>query len=104
WLGGRTTLPYQYSNEPRHLFKQLAGNIAPASAQPFMLGRRLHHTDFGNGTHSEAGNPVYTEQIGKLGRLFNARSCVECHVNNGRSLPPSVGQPLHLAGINVGSD
>ncbi|RYZ44887.1 MAG: discoidin domain-containing protein, partial [Sphingobacteriales bacterium] len=28
WLGGRTTLPYQYSNEPMDKFKQLAGNMA----------------------------------------------------------------------------
>src|SRR5204863_7888169 len=27
WLGGQTTLPYQYSNEPEHRFKQTAGNI-----------------------------------------------------------------------------
>jgi hypothetical protein len=50
WLGGQTTLPYQYSDEPQHRFKQMAGNIAPTNAQPFLLGRRLHHTDFGTGT------------------------------------------------------
>ena len=47
-----------------------------------MLGRRLHHTDFGDGTHSEPDNPVYTEQVGKLGPKFVNRSCVACHVNN----------------------
>jgi CxxC motif-containing protein (DUF1111 family) len=104
WLGGRTTLPYQYSDEPVHLFKQMAGNIAPASTQPFLLGRRLHHTDFGSGVHSEPGNPVFTDHIGKLGRLFNARSCVECHVNNGRSFLPPIGQPLLLGTVNVAAD
>ncbi|HZJ17030.1 MAG TPA: di-heme oxidoredictase family protein, partial [Chthoniobacteraceae bacterium] len=93
WLGGQTTLPYQYSNEPQHRFKQTAGNIAPISAQPFMLGRRLHHTDFGDGAHSESGNPTFTEQAGKLGPKFIARSCVQCHVNNGRALPPAIGAP-----------
>ena len=53
WLGGQTTLPYQYSDEPQHRFKQTAGNIAPTNGLPFMLGRRLHHTDFGDGAHSE---------------------------------------------------
>lgn len=104
WLGGLTTLPYQYSNEPKERFKQMAGNIAPVSAQPFMLGRRLHHTDFADGSHSEKGNPVYEEQRGKLGPQFVAQSCVACHVNNGRALPPEVGRPMHQTVIKVGAD
>jgi len=104
WLGGRTTLPYQYSNEPEHRFKQTAGNIAPTNAQPFMLGRRLHHTDFGDGAHSESGNPAFTEQAGKLGPKFIAHSCVACHVNNGRALPPALGAPMTQAVVKVGSD
>lgn len=104
WLGGFTTLPYQYSDEPKHRFKQMAGNIAPLSAQPFMLGRRLHHTDFGNGEHSEGGNPVYAEQIGKLGPHFVAKSCVACHANNGRALPPKPGTPMYQTVIKTGSE
>lgn len=104
WLGGQTTLPYQYSNEPEHRFKQTAGNIAPTNAQRFMLGRRLHHTDFGNGAHSESGNPVYSEQVGKLGPKFINRSCVACHVNNGRALPPAIGAPMLQTVVKVGSD
>lgn len=104
WLGGETTLPYRYTLEPQHLFKQFAGNAAPQSAKDFLLGRRIHHTDFGNGQHSETGNPVYQQQVGKLGPLYNGRSCVECHINNGRSMPPAVGMPLSLAVINVGAD
>ncbi|HYH97649.1 di-heme oxidoredictase family protein [Hyalangium sp.] len=88
WLGGRTTVGYSYSNEPVHGFKQIATNLAPVSAQPFMEGRRLHHTDFGDGTHSESGNPVFTAQQNKIGPRFIARSCVACHTNNGRALPP----------------
>jgi CxxC motif-containing protein (DUF1111 family) len=103
WLGGGTTLPYQYSDEPTHRLKQLATNISPGNVQPFMLGRRLHHTDFGTGVHSEPGNPVFSEQMGKLGSHFTARSCVECHVNNGRTLPPAVGQPLKAV-VRVGAD
>jgi CxxC motif-containing protein (DUF1111 family) len=104
WLGGLTTLPYQYSNEPEHRFKQLAGNIAPTNGLRFMLGRRLHHTDFGDGSHSEAGNPAFTEHVGKLGPKFIARSCVECHVNNGRALPATVGTPLTKWVFKVGND
>ena len=104
WLGGLTTLPYQYSNEPEHRFKQTAGNISPSNIQPFMFGRRLHHTDFGNGSHSESGNPVFSEHAGKLGQKFIARSCVECHVNNGRALPPDIGAPMFHSVVKVGGD
>lgn len=104
WLGGLTTLPYQYSNEPGDRFKQTAGNIAPASTQPFMLGRRLHHTDFGDGSHSEPGNPTFSEHTNKLGPRFIARSCIECHTNNGRALPPAIGNPMFQSVVKVGSD
>jgi CxxC motif-containing protein (DUF1111 family) len=104
WLGGWTTLPYQYSDEPQHHFKELAGNIAPTNATPFMLGRRLHHTDFGDGNHSEPGNPIFAEQVGKLGPKFINRSCVACHVNNGRALPPAIGAPMLQTVVKVGSD
>lgn len=101
WLGGSTTLPYQYSNEPTSRFKQMAGNITPQSGQPFLLGRRLHHTDFSTGVHSEPGNPVFAEQIGKVGPKFIARSCVACHANNGRSLLPAAGTALDQAVVKV---
>ncbi|MGC6455169.1 MAG: di-heme oxidoredictase family protein [Coraliomargaritaceae bacterium] len=104
WLGGETTLPYHYSNEPDNRFKQTAGNISPDTIEDFMLGRRLHHTNFQNGSHSEPGNPVFTQQMGKIGPRFITRSCVECHVNNGRSLPPATGQNLEQAVVHVGSD
>ncbi len=104
WLGGLTTLPYQYSAEPQHRFKETAGNISPTNGLPFMLGRRLHHTDFGDGAHSEPDNPVFTEHVGQLGPKFIARSCVECHINNGRALPAAVGTPLTKWVFKVGSN
>ena len=104
WLGGRMTLAYQYSDEPRERFKQMATNIAPRNTQPFMLGRRLHHTDFETGAHSENGNPVYEEQIKKLGPQFIARSCIACHVNNGRALPPEMGKPMSQTVVKVGRE
>jgi CxxC motif-containing protein (DUF1111 family) len=104
WTGGQTTLPYQYSDEPLHRFKETAGNISPTNGETFMLGRRLHHTDFGNGSHSEPDNPIFTEQIGKLGPKFVNRSCVACHVNNGRALPPAIGAPMLQSVVKIGSD
>lgn len=103
-LGGRTTLSYQYSNEPANRFKQMATNSAPVSGQAFMLGRRLHHTDFGNGAHTEQPNPVFTEQVGKLGPKYINRNCVACHVNNGRALAPAVGAPMLQSVVKVGVD
>jgi CxxC motif-containing protein (DUF1111 family) len=69
-----------------------------------VLGRRLHETDFLDGTHAEPGNPVYTEQVGKLGLKYSNVSCVACHVNNGRALPPSIGAPMLQSLVRVGSD
>ncbi len=89
WSGGRTTLNAPYSNEPTWRFMQMALNLAPVNTQPFVEGRRIHHTDFGDGSHSEPGNPVFTTQQNKLGPGYVARSCVACHVNNGRGLPPA---------------
>ena len=104
WLGGLTTLPYQYSNEPDNRFKQMAGNLAPLNTQPFLLGRRLHHTSFDTGSHSEPGNPIFTEHVGKLGNKFINRSCVACHTNNGRALPPPIGAAMLQSVVKVGSD
>lgn len=101
WLGGLVTLPYQYSNEPQHRFKQMAGNMTAQSAQAFMLGRRLHHTDFQTGVHSEPDNPVFAQQMNKLGPKFAAQSCVECHMGNGRSLLPAVGTTVEYGGVKV---
>ncbi len=103
-LGGMTTSHRQYSDEPKELFKQMATNLAPANAQPFVLGRRLHHSDFGTGMHSERGNPVYTELVDKLGQHYVGRSCVACHTNNGRAIPANVGAPMTTYLVRVGSD
>ncbi|HYO54247.1 di-heme oxidoredictase family protein [Archangium sp.] len=102
WLGGRTTLNYPYSNEPTKRFMQMATNLAPVNAQSFVEGRRLHHTDFGTGAHSEPNNPVFTQQANKLGTNFVASSCVSCHVNNGRGLPPATGTTLGNMVVKVG--
>ncbi|MCE9578784.1 MAG: c-type cytochrome [Deltaproteobacteria bacterium] len=101
-LGGGTTLNYPYSNEPDKRFMQMATNIAPVSAQPWVEGRRLLHTDFIDGTHSEPDNPVFTEQANKIGPHYVARSCESCHVNNGRSLPPAIGAVFSTSVMKVG--
>ncbi len=54
WLGGRTTLPYQYSDEPENHFMQMATNMSPLNAQAFVRGRRIHHTNMVDGSHDES--------------------------------------------------
>ncbi len=110
WLAGSNTMPYQYSGEPTHLFNQLSPGASPLTGEPFLLGRRLHHTDFGTGAHvgdevdAQGGNGIYTEQVGKLGPKFTNRSCIACHVNNGRALPPAIGAPMLQSVVHVASD
>ncbi|MEY4508883.1 MAG: hypothetical protein RLZZ450_1005 [Pseudomonadota bacterium] len=82
WLGGGTTIPYVYA-EPETALSQLALNVQHEHVQSFVEGRRLFHTDFGTGQHTEGGNPVFQEQVGKLGPLFVARACASCHPGNG---------------------
>ena len=103
WLGGNVTLPYQYSDEPDNHFIQMAPNMSNINGQVFMLGRRVHHTDFGDGSHNEAvTNPDFTELAGTLGTHYVNRSCVACHAKNGRALPPAVGQALDQYVVKVG--
>ena len=80
--GGDTTIAWMFAEPPMY-FSQMALNTQQENVQHFLEGRRLFHTNFKTGVHSEAGNPVFTEQMGKLGPLFNANSCVNCHINNG---------------------
>lgn len=102
-LGGGATLPYQYSDEPDHPFQQMATNLSSLNGQTFVEGRRVHHTDFGNGTHDESPeNPPFPALTGLLGTNYVNRSCVSCHPGNGRALPPAVGQPLLQHVVRVG--
>ena len=94
-LGGKTTLPYQYSAEPDHHFQQMPTNLAPINAQKFVLGRRVHHTDFENGRHDESpDNPIFTQLRDKLGSNYLNNSCVACHQLNGRAIPPALNTTL----------
>lgn len=95
-LGGGTTVPHVAfadgaAVEPAFAFSQMALNIQAPHQQQWLEGRRLFHTDFGTGAHSESGNPAFTAQAGKLGPHFNVRSCQACHPHNGRGVLPAVG-------------
>lgn len=102
WLGGRTTLPYQYSDEPDNHFMQMATNMAGDNAQSFVLGRRVLHTNFITGAHDEVDNPVWTENAGKGGPNYINTSCNSCHIRNGRGSSPVVNSALYNMVVKVG--
>ncbi len=62
---------------------QMALNIQPENVQNFVEGRRLFHTDFTTGAHSETGNQVFTEHMNQAGPLFATTACTNCHLHNG---------------------
>ena len=101
--GGSTTLGYNYTNEPAGRFMQMATNLSPGNAQTFVQGRRVHHTNFEDGSHDERhDNPIWVEQVGKAGSHYINHSCAECHVRNGRALVADVGGSLDKWVFKVG--
>jgi CxxC motif-containing protein (DUF1111 family) len=103
WLGGNTTLPYGYTNEPDNHFMQMATNLGAKNGQPFVLGRRIHHTDFETGQHDESiDNGIFPEMVGKAGTHYVKASCSGCHERNGRAAPADVGVALDKWVFKVG--
>jgi CxxC motif-containing protein (DUF1111 family) len=104
-LGGQTTLGYNYSEEPAGRFMQMATNLSAKNAQPFVEGRRVHHTNFEDGSHDErSDNPIWSEQVGKAGNRYVNHSCAACHVRNGKALVSDVGAPLDTWVFLVGDE
>ena len=82
----------------------MAYNLAPINSQKFMDGRRLHHTDFQDGSHSEPDNDLFHTHIGKRGPDFINNSCVSCHTNNGRAIPNNPESLMTKSIVRVGLD
>lgn len=80
--GGDTTNVWPYFMQETQ-FGQMALNVQHENVQHLVMGRRLFHTDFTTGAHSEPNNPVFTEQMGKAGPIFQTAACENCHANNG---------------------
>ncbi|OJH34823.1 thiol oxidoreductase [Cystobacter ferrugineus] len=104
-LGGQASVSYNYSEEPHRVFQQMANNIGIKNTKSFVQGRRLFHTSFADGTHSEHpnSNPVFTEHKGQLGPRYNQARCIECHTANGRSAAPAVGARLATLSVLTGA-
>lgn len=104
-LGGATTLGYNYSEEPAGRFMQMATNLSAKNAQTFVEGRRVHHTNFEDGSHDERhDNPIWDAQVGKVGNHYINHSCAACHVRNGKALVGDVGEPLDKWVFLVGDE
>jgi len=110
WLGGKTTLPYNYTAEPDNHFMQMATNLSNVNGQAFVKGRRVHHTNFTSGQHDESiENGTFNELAGKAGTHYVNTSCSSCHERNGRATVAEIGSPLDkwvfkVAGANGQAD
>ncbi|MDF3124225.1 di-heme oxidoredictase family protein [Rheinheimera sp. 1928-s] len=103
-LGGETSVSYNYSEEPFRMFQQMANNIGIGNSLRFAKGRRLFHTSFASGIHSESPtqNPVFSEHQNQLGPRYNNERCIGCHLNNGRSLALQAGAKLDTYSVFTG--
>jgi CxxC motif-containing protein (DUF1111 family) len=103
-LGGEASVSYNYSEEPHLMFHQMANNIGIKNALRFAEGRRLFHTSFDTGKHSEhtEQNPVFEEHVSQQGSRYNAKSCISCHKHNARSAALEEGGPLVSYSILTG--
>jgi CxxC motif-containing protein (DUF1111 family) len=96
-LGGDTSLSYNYSEEPHRVFQQMANNIGISNTKHFLQGRRLFHTSFISGEHSESPdtNPVFQQHKQAIVAGYNNERCIGCHQMNGRSPVPVIGDSLN---------
>lgn len=100
--GPGMTLHEDTSNEPYRMLLQASHNIASYNMQPWAEGRRLLHTSFVSGLHSEGSNTTFAAQAGKAAPRFSQTRCVDCHENNGKSTP-ILNAPLSRLGVFVGT-
>ncbi len=86
--GGDTTV----SIEPAALFILPAANLDAAQRPHFYAGKALAHQPW-------VKAPTTTDIRDGLGPLFNARTCLDCHVNGGRGHLPEHGDELRFTHI-----
>ena len=88
--GGLGSVSYDYADNAQFMFQQPLNNIGMQNMQRFMEGRRWIHTNLWTGEHTEPGNDRNEAAIRLQGPRFNQAACFACHINNGRSVAPSV--------------
>ncbi|MBU2115301.1 MAG: hypothetical protein KKE94_16180 [Gammaproteobacteria bacterium] len=103
-LGGDTTLHVQMTAEPDGHFQQMATNLGYDNGQPFVLGRRVHHSSVVDGSHDEnAENGIFAAMAGLAGSHYINDRCANCHVRNGRAPVAGIGEPLDKWVFKVGN-
>lgn len=100
-LGGGMSLQEDTSYDPARRLMQAAPNIAGYNVQPWIEGRRLFHTSFLTGAHTEVDNPIFIQQANKVGPHLSQTHCASCHVSDGKS-SPQFGLPLNNMGVFIG--
>lgn len=70
-----------FSAAQRQVFMQPVEGIPFNQRMDFVLGRAIFEKIW-------VSAPSSTTASDGLGPLYNARSCLQCHINNGRGLPP----------------
>ncbi|MET0519666.1 MAG: di-heme oxidoredictase family protein [Burkholderiaceae bacterium] len=101
--GGIGSVSYNYSDEGNRMFQQPPNNVGMQNMQRFVEGRRLIHSSFITGEHSEPGNDRDTAIAGLAGPQFNQSACIQCHTANGRSTAPAaINQRLDTMSIRAG--
>jgi CxxC motif-containing protein (DUF1111 family) len=68
--------------EPYNYYGEMALNVQQENVQNLVGGRRLFHTDFTTGDHSDPGNPPLTTVAGFAGPMNQTNSCESCHFRN----------------------
>ena len=103
WLGGNTTLHYQYTDEPNDHFIQMATNLGYDNGQKFLLGRQVHHSSFVDGMHDESpDNGILDSNIGLANGHYINESCSGCHERNGGAAVVEIGEELDRWVFKVG--
>ncbi|MFT7560959.1 MAG: CxxC motif-containing protein (DUF1111 family)/predicted lipoprotein with Yx(FWY)xxD motif [Flavobacteriales bacterium] len=103
WLGGGTSTHYQYTNEPNDHFLQMATNLGYDNGQKFLLGRRVHHSSFVDGTHDEdPDNGVFEESVNLAGSRYVNERCSDCHERNGGAAVAENGELLDRWVFKIG--
>ncbi|WP_417260036.1 di-heme oxidoredictase family protein [Celeribacter sp.] len=79
--GGAATVPARADEDA---FSRPSATLTPDQELTFTLGRAMFKKLW-------VSSPSSTKASDGLGPLYNARSCLRCHVNNGRGHPPEQG-------------
>ena len=94
WSAGTMTQPY-LRQRPDLYYSQMGPAILAENVENFVGGRRLFHTDFTTGQHTEVGNGITAAEAAVhanlAGPLYNQVTCEGCHAHNNRGFPPAAG-------------